>query len=407
MDRYLKLWRLAASTAAFALTAAAAPVTVPTGTELFVRLKTKVASNVSKAKDPVEAEVIAPVVIAGEFVIPAGAPVRGTVQEAKASTKPDERAVLQIAFTEIEVAGKKATLAAKVTGIDNARETVTDTGEIQGILASESISSRIDQGIGKVADRFAGFAEVLGVAKGAILKTTESEIAYEPGVEIDLALTAPLTLETAGGAGPAAKLAEITDDSLIELAATQPFQTTAQKPPKPSDMTNIMLVGTQEQVEAAFKAAGWYTAAALSTQSKLETFRAIAEQRGYNEAPVSILLLEGNPPDMVFQKQNNTFAKRHHLRVWKRPVTWQGKPVWVVAATHDTGIEFSQQNRTFIHKIDTQIDRERAKVVNDLVYTGKVKALALVDRPNVPKKSQNATGDALETDGHIAVLLFE
>ena len=73
-----------------------------------------------------------------------------------------------------------------------------------------------------------------------------------------------------------------------------------------------------------------------------------------------MLLLAGSPPEMVFQKMNNTFAQRHHLRVWKRPDTFEGKPVWVIAATHDTGIEFSEQNRTFIHKIDSH-DRSRAR----------------------------------------------
>ena len=98
---------------------------------------------------------------------------------------------------------------------------------------------------------------------------------------------------------------------------------------------------------------------------------------------------------------------RHHLRVWKRPDTYRDRPVWVIAATHDTGIELSQEQRTFIHKIDPLIDRERSKVVNDLVYTGMVQGLALVERPQVPKKSMNATGDALETDAALAVLLLK
>ena len=120
-----------------------------------------------------------------------------------------------------------------------------------------------------------------------------------------------------------------------------------------------------------------------------------------------MLLLDEKPPDLVFQKLNNTFAQRHHLRVWKRPDTFAGKPVWVIAATHDTGIEFSEQNRTFIHKIDSQIDRERAKVVNDLLFTGRVVSVALVERPDVPQHSQNATGDVLETDGMMAVLVLQ
>jgi hypothetical protein len=79
-------------------------------------------------------------------------------------------------------------------------------------------------------------------------------------------------------------------------------------------------------------------------------------------------------------------------------------PVWVAAATHDTGIEFSQQDLTFIHTIDPLIDRERAKIVADLLLTGRVSALALVPRPDVPKATKNATGDRVETDGRMAVL---
>ncbi|HOK47414.1 MAG TPA: LssY C-terminal domain-containing protein, partial [Bryobacteraceae bacterium] len=71
------------------------------------------------------------------------------------------------------------------------------------------------------------------------------------------------------------------------------------------------------------------------------------------------------------------------------------------------GIEFSPEQRTFIHKIDSQIDRERAKVVSDLLFAGSVQALSLVERPEVPQLSQNATGDNLETDGRMAVLLLK
>jgi hypothetical protein len=93
--------------------------------------------------------------------------------------------------------------------------------------------------------------------------------------------------------------------------------------------------------------------------------------------------------------------------VWKQPDTFEGKPVWLIAATHDTGIEFSEANRTFIHKIDSQIDRERAKVVNDLLFTGRVRSVALVDRPAVPQHGQNATGDNVETDAKMAVLILQ
>jgi hypothetical protein len=195
-----------------------------------------------------------------------------------------------------------------------------------------------------------------------------------------------------------------TRQALAALIAGEPFQTTAQRPPKPSDLTNLMIVATGEDLQRAFTEAGWFSAAKLDYTSKIETIRALAADRGYNEAPVSILLLDGRPPDMVFEKTNNTFARRHHLRVWRRAATVDGLPVWTVAATHDTGISFREEERTFIHRIDTQIDRERDKVIYDLLFTGRVKAVELVDRPKVPRNAENATGDSIETDGRIAVL---
>jgi len=70
------------------------------------------------------------------------------------------------------------------------------------------------------------------------------------------------------------------------------------------------------------------------------------------------------------------------------------------------GINFSEENRTFIHRIDSEIDRERTKVVDDLLFTGRVQSMELVDRPNVLQHAQNATGDNLETDGKMVVLVL-
>lgn len=188
------------------------------------------------------------------------------------------------------------------------------------------------------------------------------------------------------------------------LVNRQPFQTRAQKPPQPSDITTLMLIGGQEQVEGAFADAGWTQASELGEKSKFDTLRAITEDNGYSEAPVSILYLDGRPPDMVFEKANHTFSKRHHLRIWLRPGPFQGQRVWVCAATHDIGIDFSAKDRTFIHKIDSQIELERAKAANDLLLTGKMHSLLMVDRPNVPRNGRNATGDNLTTDGKMAVV---
>jgi hypothetical protein len=380
---------------------------LPAGTPIEVRLKSKLSTQTTKANDPLDAVVIAPVMAGDAFAIPAGALIHGSVEKVTQSAKPDERSALTLTFKQIEMNGASTKISAQVAAIDNAREKLDDQGQITGILASETITGQLDAGLQKLSGKYSGLADVLSTVKNAVMKAPESDITYDAGVEMELKLTAPLSLKGPGGPGPAATVKPISNESaLADLVAHEPFQTVAQRPPKPSDITNILLLGTDDAIRKAFTDAGWSTAESLNAKAKFETFRALAESRGYNEAPVSILLLDGRPPDLVFEKTNNTFAQRHHLRVWRRPTSFLGNPVWSIAATHDVGIDFSQTDRTFIHKIDSQIDRERAKVVNDLIFSGHVAAMALVERPAVPQHGQNATGDSLDTDGKIAVLLL-
>jgi hypothetical protein len=393
--------------AGWALIVPAMAVQIPTGAQIQVRLKTKIASNTSKPGDPVETMVIAPVPVNGPLAIPAGVTLRGVVKDATAATDPTVRATLGLDLRELEMGGQRVRLHTQLTAVENARETVDDKGRIQGILANETLSARMDSGIGKVEGRFSGFGSFLEAAKDAVFKETAGDITYDAGVEMDLKLTEPLTLTGTPPPGPAAALEPVTDrQALIDLVNRQPFQSRAQKPPKESDITTLMFMGSQPQLDGAFHDAGWSPAARLGEKSKLETVRAVVEDRGYSEAPVSILYLDGRPPDLVFEKLNNTFSKRHHLRIWLRPDVFQGQAVWVCAATHDTGIDFSAKDRTFIHKIDSAIDMERSKVVNDLLLTGKVRSMLLVARPNVPQHGENATGDKLDTDGQMAVVIL-
>ena len=379
----------------------------PAGTEIEMRLKTKVSTQSSKAGEPLEAVVIAPVVAGSQFLIPAGSIVHGAVEKAVQSASADQRAVLSLRFDEIVINGRKLKLSARLASVDNAREKVDEQGQINGILASETGTGRLDAELEKLSVKYSGLADLLRGAKNAVLKPADTDITYNAGVEMRLRLLAPLQLVGSSGPGPAANAAPIPEEATLEaLVSREPFRTVAESPPRPSDITNIMLIGPEDEVRSAFGEAGWTAAASLSSRAKFETFRALAEDRGYNEAPVSILLLDGKPPDMVFEKLNNTFARRHHLRIWGQPGSFLGKPVCVVASTHDIGIDFSEADRTFIHKIDSQIDNERAKVVTDLLFTGRVQGIALVDRPKVPLKSQNATGDNLETDGKMAVLML-
>lgn len=388
----------------FFLSVASQAVTIPAGAKLDIRLTTPVGSDKGDGQQ-VKAALIAPVLINGVSALRIGTLFIGKTKDVFVSKDADVASKMYLVFDKIETSpGKTKSISTQLDLVDNSREAVDNTGKIIGITAAQTWTSRMDSGIQKLSEKYPSLGGLLGQFKGAVLKDADATIRFDPGVEMTVTLTK--AFDWTGPADTRHIDAITPEDELAGLINAQPFQTTAENPPKPSDITNLAFIGSEEELRNAFKDAGWTTADALGSTSNIEVFRAMVEGRGYKEAPMSILLLENRPPDLVFQKALNTFAMRHHLRIWKRPETFQGKPLWVCAATHDISIIFSQESKTFTHGIDSNIDKERLKVVNDLLYTGRVQALALVDRDQVPKESQNATGDSLITDAKMAVLLL-
>jgi hypothetical protein len=201
--------------------------------------------------------------------------------------------------------------------------------------------------------------------------------------------------------------AEITPDPrLLALAAAQPLRTIAGTPARPADVINLVFSAPDDELSNAFASAGWSTAVQLSLRADARTILAVAEDRGYKLGPVSLQSLNGHAPDHVFQKQNNTFDRRHHIRIWRIPQTYEAKSIWAASATHDIGIKFAREERTFTHRVETDIDLERQKIVDDLRFAGAVAQYALAGRAEVPAQLTNATGDRMTTDGRIAVLVL-
>ncbi|HEY7209319.1 MAG TPA: LssY C-terminal domain-containing protein [Bryobacteraceae bacterium] len=393
-----------------ALCVPACAVTVPAGTTLELRLTNEVSSD-KPSGQPVTAVVIAPVLLNGTPVIAQGTQVDGVTADAHANNpaadgNAESPATLRLQLSKIhDKSGQSKSLSSVLAGVDNARESVDQSGLITGITASRTFTSLAQSGVNKVMEKNSALGQLLSTVKSSVVKEADPAITYKPGMEFTVKLTQPLEWTPAKDSKtpPAVQPA----DQLAALVTQLPYRTVALKPPNPSDLTNLMFIGTKEQVEKAFKDAGWFASDPLGRASTFRTAQAIIENRGYDEAPMSILTLNGQPPDLTFEKQNNTFAARHHIRIWQTPQTFAGKPVFVAAATHDIKIYFSQTSRSITHGIDPNIDNERRKVMNDLTYAGRIQSVSLVDRQNIPKDISNATGDKLETDGKIAVLEFQ
>jgi hypothetical protein len=135
----------------------------------------------------------------------------------------------------------------------------------------------------------------------------------------------------------------------------------------------------------------------------MKVVQATLRQTGYSKAPVSTLLIDGRQPDLVFQKSLDTFAKRHHVRIWKLASTYEGRAVWVGSSTHDIAVEHDK-GMTRTHRIDPHIDRERDWVESDLLFIGSATGYADVNRPAAPRTTTNATGDDIVTDGVMSVV---
>ena len=61
-------------------------------------------------------------------------------------------------------------------------------------MSAIDLTGKLDQGIARVADKYAGLAGILGSLKGTVFKAAESDVAYDAGVELTLRLTAPVDL---------------------------------------------------------------------------------------------------------------------------------------------------------------------------------------------------------------------
>jgi hypothetical protein len=191
-------------------------------------------------------------------------------------------------------------------------------------------------------------------------------------------------------------------EDLHRLVASMPTRTSTTAPERPSDLTNVMIVGSSDQIADAFAAAGWSAPRPLTFGRRVRWLRAIGLRRGFDSAPMSPLLLNGEPADMSLEKGLNDISKRHHIRLWKQEGEWKGQDVWIAAATRDVDFGYLRPGRPLTHKIAPDVDQERDKVVYDLAFTGCTNTLDWAGRVNVPRITENGTGDAMTTDTRLA-----
>jgi len=188
----------------------------------------------------------------------------------------------------------------------------------------------------------------------------------------------------------------------------------------PGDPVNLALIGTFQQLRAAFATAGWVEADALTLASSWRMARAFVLNQPYATAPFSTLYLFGRGQDIGFQRAiDDSPRKRHHVRFWAKSLAhveagvvsatfWLNtdRPaedecaLWVGAGTKDTGFALTRLTFQMTHATDSDTNAERDYIIDELRTHGVIENLRLY-----------ATGDQLltenvnhyVTDGDVAV----
>ena len=163
----------------------------------------------------------------------------------------------------------------------------------------------------------------------------------------------------------------------------------------PGDPVNLVLIGTLQQLRAAFATLGWSEADRLGVASSWRMIRAFVFNQPYPTAPFSTLYLFGRRQDIGFQKAiDNSPRKRHHIRFWalsqtRAQETWgtadfwmttdrprdNDRVLWVGAGTRDTGLSLTRLTFQITHATDSDTNAERDHIIAELSKSRSIEAV--------------------------------
>src|SRR2546422_8372480 len=92
------------------------------------------------------------------------------------------------------------------------------------------------------------------------------------------------------------------------------------------DMVNFVIVGSQQQVQSAFEAAGWRLADKSVEEAVINVVLVTYQKKDYLQMPMSTLYLFNHAQDFGYEQAEaySVVASRHHFRLWKAPCPRRG-----------------------------------------------------------------------------------
>jgi hypothetical protein len=161
---------------------------LPAGTEVDVRLTTRLSSDDAQVEDRVEATTMVDLYQGDDLVVPAGSIIEGYVSSVDRASRTDRKGSLTIMFTKLNVNGRAHDVRAYVT---QALESEGLKGEAERIGTGAGIGAIIGGILGGVKGAITG---ILIGGGGVIAATEGKDVHLEPGTVLRVRFDTPVRL---------------------------------------------------------------------------------------------------------------------------------------------------------------------------------------------------------------------
>jgi hypothetical protein len=160
---------------------------LPAGTEVDVRLTTRLSSDDAQVEDRVEATTMVDLYQGDDLVVPAGSIIEGYVSSVDRASRTDRKGSLTIMFTKLNVNGRAHDVRAYVT---QALESEGLKGEAERIGTGAGIGAIIGGILGGVKGAITGIL----IGGGVIAATEGKDVHLEPGTVLRVRFDTPVRL---------------------------------------------------------------------------------------------------------------------------------------------------------------------------------------------------------------------
>lgn len=177
---------------------------------------------------------------------------------------------------------------------------------------------------------------------------------------------------------------------------------------RPMEPINVILVGSEADLENAFAQAGWEPTDRISFASSWHLLVAELRNQPPPRAPGLPTFWRGQPNRRGFQRVDpgRSVRERHHLHLWDTDYQVSGRSVWLGTVHFDKEAKTKNGRGLLIHQVDPDIDKEREALRAALLRStcaGKIDE-AVVTQPMAGK---NAIGNPFFTDGKAIVVFLD